>query len=409
MNASTPSPNSRSAPDPVVGPSPEGVAPSAAMILLLAVSTGLGVSCLYFSQPILVELASDLGATAHQIGMVPMLTQLGYALGLLLLTPLGDRFDRRRVILAKFAALILTLLVFPLITGYGPFLVASAVLGLTATLAQDVVPMAAALSGVAQRGRVVGKVMTGLLLGILLSRVASGLVAQTLNWRWVYGMAAGALALAFAASWRWLPSVPPARRTTYGALIRSLADLWRHQPALRRAASAQALLAVAFSAFWSTLAIMLHERFAMGTFGAGAFGLVGAAGALAAPLAGIVSDRRGPALVTKVGAALTALAFVAMTAMPWLSTPMALAVLVITAVVFDFGVQAVLVAHQTIVYGLDPAARSRLNALLFTTMFLGMAAGAALGSAVFAMAGWTGVAVLGAIASGGALLIRLGR
>ncbi|MET0210670.1 MAG: MFS transporter, partial [Burkholderiaceae bacterium] len=237
----------------------------------MAASAGLGAASLYYSQPILAPLADDLHATTGQIGAVPMLTQLGYAAGILLLTPLGDRFDRRRVILVKFVLLALTLLLCAVMPTYQPFLLTSALLGLTATLAQDVVPMAAALSPAAQRGRIVGQVMTGLLLGILLSRVMSGLIADLLGWRWVYGLAAVALTVAGLASWRWLPSMPPATRTSYAALIGSLGSLWKAQPALRRAAFAQGLLAVAFSAFWSTLAVMLHDRFTLGSAVAGAF------------------------------------------------------------------------------------------------------------------------------------------
>nr|WP_297526097.1 MFS transporter [uncultured Roseateles sp.] len=381
--------------------------PSAPLIVLLAASAGLGAASLYYSQPILAPLAEDLHASTAGIGAVPMLTQLGYAAGILLLTPLGDRFDRRKVILTKFVLLIATLLLCAFAPGFAPFLLASAVLGLTATLAQDVVPMAATLSPVEHRGRIVGQVMTGLLLGILLSRVMSGVIAQAFGWRWVYGLAATALTITGLASWRWLPSSPPAMRTTYGALLRSLGGLWKTLPTLRRAAIAQALLAVAFSAFWSTLAVMLHERFGLGSAVSGAFGLAGAAGALAAPLAGRFADKRGPGVVTKLGSLLVALSFAVMSVTAWLDRGAAIVVLVVLAIVFDFGVQAALVAHQTIVYSLDPAARSRLNALLFTGMFIGMATGAALGSVLLTHWGWVGVTGLATVASAGALLVRL--
>ncbi|OWQ46167.1 MFS transporter [Roseateles noduli] len=385
----------------------DAATPSAPLIVLLAASAGLGAASLYYSQPILAPLAEDLHASTAGIGAVPMLTQLGYAAGILLLTPLGDRFDRRKVILTKFVLLIATLLLCAFAPGFAPFLLASAVLGLTATLAQDVVPMAATLSPAEHRGRIVGQVMTGLLLGILLSRVMSGVIAQAFGWRWVYRLAAMALTVAGLASWRWLPSSPPAMRTTYGALLRSLGGLWRTLPTLRRAAIAQALLAVAFSAFWSTLAVMLHQRFGLGSAVSGAFGLAGAAGALAAPLAGRFADKRGPGVVTKLGSLLVALSFAVMSVTAWLDRGAAIVVLVVLAIVFDFGVQAALVAHQTIVYSLDPAARSRLNALLFTGMFIGMATGAALGSVLLTHWGWIGVTALATVASAGALLVRL--
>lgn len=176
---------------------------------------------------------------------------------------------------------------------------------------------------------------------------------------------------------------------------------------LRRAAWAQSLLSVAFSAFWSTLAVMLHDNFQLGSSVAGAFGLAGAAGALAAPLAGRMADRRGPEPVTRIGAGLVLLSFAAMGLAAFLPSQGQLLLLIVCAVGFDFGIQASLVAHQTIVYGLQPEARSRLNALLFTGVFIGMASGAALGSMVLAQWGWFAVVALAVVAALGALGVRL--
>jgi predicted MFS family arabinose efflux permease len=252
------------------------------------------------------------------MGLVPTLTQLGYALGILLLAPLGDRHDRRSLITLKAAGLALALLACGLAPGVGMLLAASLVVGVMATMAQDIVPAAASLAPEAHRGRIVGTVMTGLLLGILLSRVASGLVAQQFGWRAVYGLAAVGVAAIGVASWRGLPHLAPTTTLGYGALMRSLTQLWQRHPALRRAAWAQGLLSVGFSAFWSTLAVMLFQRYQMGSATAGAFGLAGAAGALAAPLAGRLADRRSPGWVTRLGTGLTALSFAAMALELWL-------------------------------------------------------------------------------------------
>lgn len=381
------------------------VAPS--LVLLLAAGAGLSVASLYYSQPMLGELARDLRAGAPAVGLLPTLTQLGYALGILFLAPLGDRYDRRRIILAKSALLALALLLGGLAPGIGWLLVTGLLVGVTATLAQDLVPAAAALASGSQRGKVVGTVMTGLLLGILLSRVVSGVVAGRLGWRVVYVGAAVAVALIGLLARRGLPRFAPTTALGYRALLGSMRELWRRHPALRCAALAQGLLSVGFSAFWSTLALMLHGTFQLGSAAAGAFGLAGAAGALAAPLAGRLADRRGPELVTRLGAALTAVSFAAMGLLPLLPPAARLGLIVISAIGFDFGVQATLVAHQTLVYGLEPAARSRLNALLFTGLFIGMATGAALGSLVLARWGFAGVVALATAASVGALLVRL--
>lgn len=378
------------------------------LVLLLAASAGISVAALYYSQPMLGDLGADIGASAHSLGLVPTLTQLGYALGILLLAPLGDRFDRRRIILAKAAALTVALLLAAAAPSIGVLLLASLAIGVAATLAQDIVPAAAALAPEAHRGKVVGTVMTGLLLGILLSRVISGVVAAQWGWRVMFIGAATSVALTGAAAWAGLPRFKATTHLGYGALLASLGKLWlRHAP-LRRAALAQGLLAVGFSAFWSTLAVLLHgEPFHLGSAAAGCFGLAGAAGALAAPLAGRLADRRGPELVTRLGSALATLSFAAMALLPLLSPGAQLALLVASAIGFDLGFQATLIAHQTLVYGIEPGARSRLNALLFVCVFAGMAAGAAAGSLLFGLWGWVAVAVLAAGAAAAAVVLRL--
>lgn len=373
------------------------------LVFLLAAGAGLAVASLYYSQPMLGVLAGDLHASAASIGLVPTLTQLGYALGILLLAPLGDRFDRRTIILAKSVALVAALVLGAAAPSLGLLLVSSLAIGLSATLAQDLVPAAATLAPEARRGKTVGTVMTGLLLGVLLSRVVSGVVAEHFGWRSMYAVAAISIALLTLALRRGLPRFVPTTQLPYGALLRSLATLWKTHGALRRATLAQALLSIGFSAFWSTLAVMLQGApFHLGSAAAGAFGLAGAAGALAAPLAGKLADRKGPELVTRLGAALVAASFMAMAVGPnqlWL--------IAASAVGFDLGVQATLIAHQTIIYGIDPAARSRLNAVLFTGMFVGMAGGAWLGSVVLAHAGWQGVCVLATVAALSALAVRM--
>jgi predicted MFS family arabinose efflux permease len=373
------------------------------LILLLATGAGLAAASLYYSQPMLALLLAEFKSTPAAIGLVPTLTTLGYALGIGLLAPLGDRYDRRRIILGKAAALVLALLLAAAAPSVAVLALASLAIGLAATLAQDIVPAAATLAPEARRGKTVGTVMTGLLLGILLSRVVAGVVAEQFGWRSMFVAAALSIALLGVAVWRRLPRFVPTTQLPYLALLGSLATLWKSHGALRRAAIAQGLVSIGFSAFWSTLAIMLHaEPFNLGSGAAGAFGLAGAAGALAAPLAGRIADSKGPEVVTRLGAALVVAAFIAMALGPnqlWL--------IALGAVVFDLGAQATLIAHQTIVYGIEPAARSRLNAVLFIGMFSGMAGGAWLGSVVLAHAGWQGVCVMAAVSGAAALVVRL--
>lgn len=380
----------------------------ASLVLLLASGAGFAVASLYYSQPMLGILGADIHASDRMIGLIPTLTQLGYALGILLLVPLGDRYDRRTIILIKSGLLSLALLFSGLAPGILCLLATSLAIGITATMAQDIVPAAATLAPATQRGKIVGTVMTGLLLGILLSRVISGFGAEQFGWRAVYVIAAFAMMLIGVAAWRGLPRFHPTTQLGYRALMGSMIQIWRRYSALRRAAIAQGLLAVGFSAFWSTLAVMLHaEPFHLGSGAAGAFGLAGAAGALAAPLAGRLADRRGPELVTRLGAGLTAISFAIMWFAPLLSPPLQLALIVISTIGFDFGIQATLVAHQTMIFGLEPAARGRLNALLFVGMFTGMATGAILGSLALAQWGWPAVVTLATAASLAALVVRL--
>lgn len=380
---------------------------SGKIVFLLALGAGLSVASIYYSQPMLGIIGSTFHARVGDVGLVPTLTQIGYALGILLLAPLGDRFDRRRIILIKGTLLSLTLLLCGFSSSWHVLLLSSLAIGLVATVAQDIIPAAATLASDSNRGKTVGMVMTGLLAGILLSRVFSGIVAQLWGWRSVYTIAAVGVWVVTLTLWYVLPSFKPQTTLRYPALLRSLGQLWMEYPALRRAALAQGLLSIAFSAFWSTLAIMLADRFHMGSAVAGTFGLAGAAGALAAPLAGSLSDRRGPDFVTKIAAALVVISFALMFVMPFVPVPVQLAIIAISAVGFDLGIQASLVAHQTIIYALNPAARSRLNAIMFTVVFVGMAVGATLGSKALETFGWTGMVGLATFAALCGLLIRL--
>jgi len=378
-----------------------------ALLATLAVSTGLAVASIYYAQPMLALLAETQHASPFAVGLVPTMTQLGYAAGILLLTPLGDRLDRRRVIGVKTLLLVAALLASAMAPSLPLLVAASFGVGLLATVAQDIVPAVATLAPAARRGRAVGTVMTGLLLGILLSRVVSGVVAGQWGWRVMFGLAAAAMAVvATVLFWR-LPRFTPTTTLPYPALLGSLLTLWRRHAALRRAAFAQGLLAVAFSAFWSTLAVWLHAPpFGLGSAAAGAFGLAGAAGALAAPLAGRLSDRHGPLGVARLGALLVLGSFLALLALPSLDRGAGLWLVSLAALGFDLGVQASLIAHQTIVYGLDPEARSRLNATFFTVVFIGMATGSVLGSLLLDHAGVRAVFGLSALAAAAAWGVR---
>lgn len=381
--------------------------PSRWLIFVLALGAGFSVAAIYYAQPLLPLMGHDLALSITGQGLVPTLTQAGYALGILFLLPLGDRYDRRMLIVIKSVALALLLLACSVSEQAHSLLLVSLCVGIAATMAQDIVPAAAILAPAGRQGKIVGTVMTGLLLGILLSRTVSGLVGEAFGWRQMYQLAAMSIALVGGLLWQALPPFPGHSTLRYPALMATMAHLWRRYPALRRAALAQGFLSIAFSAFWSTLAVMLAEHYRMGSAAAGAFGLAGAAGALAAPLAGHLADRLGAEKVTRLGALLVTFSFALMFLLPMLSVLGQWLLIAISAVGFDLGLQSSLVAHQNLVYSLEPQARGRLNALLFTVVFIGMALGSVLGSQIYTQADWEGVVALSTLCGAIALAIRV--
>ena len=377
------------------------------IIFILALGAGFSVASIYYAQPLLPLMGANLHLSVEGMGLVPTLTQAGYALGILFLLPLGDRHDRRRLILLKSAMLAILLFLCSLTGQLTSLLVVSLLIGMAATMAQDIVPAAAILAPAGKQGKMVGTVMTGLLLGILLSRTVSGVVGAVFGWRVMYQAAAVSVALIGLVMWRVLPRFAIHSTLSNPQLMASMAHLWLRYPALRRAALAQGALSVAFSAFWSTLAVMLSEHYHMGSAVAGGFGIAGAAGALAAPLAGGLADKFGAGKVTQMGAALVTLSFALMFMLPLLPLHGQLALIALSAIGFDLGLQSSLVAHQNLVYSLEPQARGRLNALLFTVVFIGMSLGSVLGSKLYVLAGWNGVVTLAVVSGAIALAIRL--
>jgi predicted MFS family arabinose efflux permease len=366
----------------------------------MAAAAGIAVANIYYNQPMLGLVERDVpgGLTA----MLPTVTQLGYALGLVAIVPLGDLVERRRLIAVQFVVLAAMLALISVAPTPALLLVAALGVGAASTVAQQVVPLAATLARPERRGAVVGAVMSGLLCGILLSRTVAGFVSVHFGWRAMFAMAVPVALAAAAMMALRLPHSRPEAGPRYPALIASLAHLWREFAELRSGALSQAMLFGAFSAFWSVLALHLQEpRFGLGAGTAGLFGVIGVVGVAAAPMAGRVADRHGPRPMIVAGALVVLAA--------WLVFDLwdRLAGLVVGVVLLDFGVQVALVSNQHVVYALRPEARARINTVFMTVMFLGGATGSLLAAFGWAHGGWGSVAIAGLALSALAVLIQI--
>lgn len=367
--------------------------PPAALVFLLAVAAGATVANIYYCQPLLEAIAADFHVGHGAASAVATATQLGYAAGLLLLVPLGDRRERKGLIVGTTALSAVAMAAVALAGGLRWMVAASFVGGAISVTPQLVVPYAAGLAAPERRGRIVGTVMSGLLVGILCSRTVSGFVNAHAGWRTVYWLAAGVMVVLAAVLARVLPVQRPAPAGGsggggYGELLGSLAPLLAREPVLRRHALVGAMGFAAFSVFWTTLAF--HLAALPGRYGSetvGLFGLVGAAGALAAPVAGRLADRRGPRLVNGTALALVLVSFGVMAVHGGHN----LLLLALGVVLMDAGVQGSQISNQTRIYGLAPALRNRVTSVYMVCYFLGGALGSAVGSWSWSHGGWPGV------------------
>ena len=378
---------------------PAGLAPR--VLAAMAVAAGVVAANVWYNQPMLGLIARDLHASSGQVAMIPTATQIGFGIGILLLLPLGDRMDRRRLILRQFAGLTLALVAASLAPGATALILASVVVGASGCIAQQIVPFAAELAAPALRGRAVGTVMSGLFTGILLGRVLSGSVAEHFGWRAMFGVAAVLAVLVGAMLAAVLPHSRPSVSTSYGRLLWSVVELARRHAPLRRASLTQAGLFGSFSAFWSVLALKLQAPpLSLGSDVAGLFGVLGAAGIVAASVAGRLADRHGARIVVGGGIVVAAACWPVFAFVP------GLAGLIGGLILLDLGVQAAQIGNQTVIYALAPDARGRVNTMFMTIMFVGGALGSAAAGAAWLLAGWRAVCAVGLAFAAGSLLVH---
>ena len=372
-----------------------------ALVWLMALTCGLVVANIYYNQPLLAAIGRTFHLSDSSASLVATATQVGYTLGMLFVVPLGDMLERKRLILLMLlgAAACLGLAAFA--PSFALLAGASILIGICSAVPQLLLPMAAHLAPEADRGRIVGRIMSGLLIGILASRTLSGYVGAHLGWRAMFEIATGLmLVLLVLLAWR-LPQDRPNFAGSYGSLMKSLLTLTRDLAPLRRSALVGGLLFAAFSVFWTTLTFFLEgPTYHYGSDVAGFFGLIGAVGALAAPLAGKAADTRGPDFAIGVGT-LLALASYAVLGLGGYH----LAGLVLGVILLDVGVQAAHISNQARIFSLVPEARSRLNTVYMTGYFTGGSLGSVVGGLAWTHFGWPGVCGLGAAFAGAAYLV----
>ncbi|HCQ6944216.1 TPA: MFS transporter [Enterobacter hormaechei] len=377
----------------------QGLSP--ALILLMSVGTGLAVASNYYAQPLLDTIARAFDLSASSAGFIVTAAQLGYAAGLLFLVPLGDMFERRMLIVSMTLLAAGGMLITASSQSLTMMIIGTALTGLFSVVAQILVPLAATLASPEKRGKVVGTIMSGLLLGILLARTVAGLLASLGGWRTVYWVASVLMLIMALALWRGLPKVKQENHLNYPQLLASVFSLFTRDKLLRTRAILGCLTFANFSILWTSMAFLLAAppfNYSEGVIGL--FGLAGAAGALGARPAGGLADKGKSHMTTSAGLVLLLLSWAAI----WYGHVSVLA-LIVGILVLDLTVQGVHITNQTVIYRMKPDARNRLTAGYMTSYFIGGAAGSLISASAWQHAGWTGVCAIGAIVAAINLLV----
>ena len=377
----------------------QGLSP--ALILLMSVATGLAVASNYYAQPLLDTIARAFSLSASSAGFIVTAAQLGYAAGLLFLVPLGDMFERRRLIVSMTLLAAGGMLITASSQSLGMMILGTALTGLFSVVAQILVPLAATLAAPEKRGKVVGTIMSGLLLGILLARTVAGLLASLGGWRTVYWVASVLMVVMAFALWRGLPKVKQENHLNYPQLLGSVFSLFTQDKLLRTRALLGCFTFANFSILWTSMAFLLASppfNYSEGVIGL--FGLAGAAGALGARPAGGLADKGKSHLTTSAGLVMLLLSWAAI----WYGHISVLS-LIVGILVLDLTVQGVHITNQTVIYRVKPEARNRLTAGYMTSYFIGGAAGSLISASAWQHYGWTGVCVVGTLVAAVNLLI----
>lgn len=372
------------------------------LLWVMAIATGLIVANLYYNQPLLVLMAKSYNVSISKIEEVATVTQLGYAAGMLFLAPLADMIRRKRLIMLCLSLAIVALLGAAMAPNVNMLILASFLVGVFSLVPQLLVPMTAHLAKPAERGRKIGFVMSGLLIGILLSRTLSGIVGKYFGWEAMFFIAAGVMVVIWIMLFFMLPEVEPEYKGKYGSLMHSLITLIKEEPALRIASLRGALCFACFMAFWTSLAALMHDNFGKGSDITGLFGLFGAAGALAAGVMGRLSDRMDAYKLSTFTLLLIVISFVV-----FMLSGYSMIGLIIGVIVLDMGVQATHISNQSLIFSLKPEARNRINTVYMVTYFIGGSLGTYITSFAWDYYKWTGVCIVGILLSALAVIFHL--
>lgn len=364
------------------------------MMFLLAAACGLIVANLYYAQTLVGPIRDATGLTSTAAGFIVTVTQIGYVAGLLFIVPLSDILENRRLTVVMLIIAAGALLTAALAPNATIFLMASLFIGIGSVVAQILVPFAAYLASEEQRGRVVGNVMSGLLLGIMFARPLASFVTSLWGWRAIFILSAIVISLLTALLSFALPVRKPYPSVRYGTLIRSLGAILQQTPVLRRRALYQACLFGAFSLFWTVVPLHLADRFGMSQIGIAWFALVGVGGAIAAPISGRLADKGWSNRLTGIAMIVAVMSFLIIHLFQSSST-LALILLFISAITLDMAVSGNLVISQRTIYSLGSEARGRLNGLFMAIFFLGGAIGSSLGGWSYTQGGWNLTSLIG--------------
>lgn len=368
----------------------------------MSVSAGLVVANLYYNQPLLNLISETFDASASAVSNVALATQLGFALGLLLIIPLGDKMSNHKILRYDFALMVIALLAAGLSTTLFWLIVSSFFIGFTSAIPQLFVPMAAQLSDDEGRGRAIGIVMSGLLIGILGSRIISGFVGEHYGWRVMYYAAAVIMVALFILLILKLPKLTPVYKGRYSDLMKSLWFYFKTEPSLRLATLRGGLAFAGLSVFWTTMVFLMEDSFGYGSSIAGGFGLFGIVGALGATVVGKINDKVSKSKIILFSAIILIISWFV-----FLGSAHSIIGIAIGVIVIDLGMQALHITNQNIIFSKNPEARNRVNTIYMVGFFIGGSLGTVLGALAWEYYKWTGVSILGLIISIAILVVHL--